>query len=71
MARGRIPMRAPTKDELNAAWLDWQNASRVLAEMRDPDSKSSKVDCERQLEKSEKYLQRWIELSQRHTVTLN
>ena len=64
-------MRAPTKDDLNAAWLDWQQASRVLAKMRDPDSKFSKNDCERQLERCENYLQRWIELSQRHTVTLN
>jgi len=64
-------MRAPNRQTLERAYTEWQKASEKLAEIRSPESLYSAVDEARQLQVAEGLLQKYIELSQRFTATLN
>ena len=63
-------MRAPNRRDLDTAYAEWQTASEALAAIRDS-KLHTEADEQRQLHVSEKLLQRYIELSQRFTATLN
>ncbi len=64
-------MRAPDKVQMDLAYAEWQKASERLAEMRATNSTFTEVDMARQLMEAETLLQKYIELSQRFTTTLN
>ena len=64
-------MIAPTRDDLNTAWAEYRDATRLLAQMRDPESQYSKIDCERQLDECERLLENWMAMSYRVSMTLD
>lgn len=63
-------MRAPDRAKVDQAYADWAKASEKLSEIRNANVLHV-VDEARALQEAEELLQKYIELSQRFSATLN